>query len=284
MSSQNTPVLSPKKAPVKKATKKVVKKTEVANNTEVADKVPAKAKKVSKKNAEKTEKEVEVDVEVEVEVEAPVKKARVPSLPAKYNKYIQFTFYMLGAINAKCLENNEDVFMDQEKFFEKAHVFDTVDNQQSFVSEFLENKGIAKEMRAHVADQKKAAKIAEKEAAKAVKVAEKLAEKESIKLAKAAEKAALKDTKKSKKSTKKTTSKKSSGDETDLVTSLVTMATTSINEPTMIEPEEEPELDVRPFNHDGVNYLIDDNNNLYDCNTHEMTGTFDVVNRNIIRV
>jgi hypothetical protein len=270
MSSQNTPVLSPKKAPAKKVAKKVAKKTEVA------EKVPAKAKKVSKKKVEE-EKE-----EVEVEEEAPAKKARAPSLAAKYNKYIQFSFYMIRAMNAKCLENNEDVFMDEEKFFEKAHVFDTVENQQSFVSEFLDNKGIAKEMRGHVADQKKAAKVAEKEAAKAAKVAEKLAQKEAVKAAKAAEKAAAKEANKTKKAPKKTTTKKGSVDETDLVTSLVTMAT----EPNIVEEdeEEEPELDVRPFNHDGVNYLIDDNNNLYDSNSHEMVGSFDVVNRTIICV
>lgn len=275
MSSQNTPVLSsPKKAPVKKAPKKVAKKTEVA------EKVPAKAKKVSKKKVEEEKVEVE---------EAPAKKARAPSLAAKYNKYIQFSFYMIRAMNAKCLENNEEVFMDEEKFFEKAHVFDTVENQQSFVSEFLENKGIAKEMRGHIADQKKAAKAAEKEAVKAAKAAEKLAQKEAAKAAKAAEKAAAKEANKTKKAAKKTTNKKGSVDETDLVTSLVTMATSNSNEPNNVEEEEEeeeeePELDVRPFNHDGVNYLIDDNNNLYDSNSHEMVGTFDVVNRNIIRV
>jgi hypothetical protein len=279
MSSQNTPVLSPKKAPVKKAPKKVAKKTEVA------EKVPAKAKKVSKKKVEEEKEEVEVEEEeVEVEEEeAPAKKARAPSLAAKYNKYIQFSFYMIRAMNAKCLENNEDVFMDEEKFFEKAHVFDTVENQQSFVSEFLENKGIAKEMRGYVADQKKAAKVAEKEAAKAAKVAEKLAQKEAVKAAKAAEKAAAKEANKTKKAPKKTTTKKGSENETDLVTSLVTMAT----EPNIVEEyeeEEEPELDVRPFNHDGVNYLIDDNNNLYDSNSHEMVGSFDVANRTIICV
>ena len=277
MSSQNTPVLSPKKAPVKKAAKKVAKKAEVA------EKVPAKAKKVSKKKVEE-EKETETETEKEEEEEeAPAKKARAPSLAAKYNKYIQFSFYMIRAMNAKCLENNEDVFMDEEKFFEKAHVFDTVENQQSFVNEFLENKGIAKEMRGHLADQKKAAKVAEKEAVKAAKAAEKLAQKEAAKAAKAAEKAATKEANKTKKAPKKTT-KKASVDESDLVTSLVTMATTSNQNIVEEEEEEEPELDVRPFNHDGVNYLIDDNNNLYDSNTHEMVGSFDVVNRNIIRV
>jgi hypothetical protein len=272
MSSQNTPVLSPKKAPVKKVAKKVAKKTEVA------EKVPAKAKKVSKKKVE----EEKVEVEEEEEEEAPAKKARAPSLAAKYNKYIQFSFYMIRAMNAKCLENNEDVFMDEEKFFEKAHVFDTVENQQSFVSEFLDNKGIAKEMRGHLADQKKAAKVAEKEAVKAAKAAEKLAQKEAAKATKAAEKAAAKEANKTKKAPKKTSNKKDSVDDTDLVTSLVTMAT----EPNIVEEdeEEEPELDVRPFKHDGVNYLIDDNNNLYDSSTHEMVGSFDVVNRNIIRV
>ena len=279
MSSQNTPVLSPKKAPVKKAAKKVAKKAEVA------EKVPAKAKKVSKKKVEE-EKETETETEKEEEEEeeeAPAKKARAPSLAAKYNKYIQFSFYMIRAMNAKWLENNEDVFMDEEKFFEKAHVFDTVENQQSFVNEFLENKGIAKEMRGHLADQKKAAKVAEKEAVKAAKAAEKLAQKEAAKAAKAAEKAATKEANKTKKAPKKTT-KKASVDESDLVTSLVTMATTSNQNIVEEEEEEEPELDVRPFNHDGVNYLIDDNNNLYDSNTHEMVGSFDVVNRNIIRV
>lgn len=276
MSSQNTPVLSPKKAPVKKVAKKVAKKTEVA------EKVPAKAKKVSKK---KVEEEEEKETE-KVEVEAPEKKARAPSLAAKYNKYIQFSFYMIRAMNAKCLENNEDVFMDEEKFFEKAHVFDTVENQQSFVSEFLDNKGIAKEMRGHVADQKKAAKVAEKEAVKAAKIAEKLAQKEAVKAAKVAEREAAKDANKTKtkKATKKTTAKTGSVDEPDLVTSLVTMATSNNNEPTSVEEEEEPELDVRPFNHDDINYLIDDNNNLYDSSTHEMVGSFDVVNRTIIRV
>ena len=277
MSSQNTPVLSPKKAPAKKVAKKVAKKTEVA------EKVPAKAKKVSKKKVEEEKETEEVEVEVE---EAPAKKARAPSLAAKYNKYIQFSFYMIRAMNAKCLENNEDVFMDEEKFFEKAHVFDTVENQQSFVSEFLENKGIAKEMRGYVADQKKAAKVAEKEAIKAAKVAEKLAQKEAVKAAKAAEKAAAKEANKTKKAPKKTTAKKGTENETDLVTSLVTMATSNNGEPNIVdeEEEEEPELDVRPFTHDGVNYLIDDNNNLYDSNSHEMVGSFDVVNRKIIRV
>jgi Skp family chaperone for outer membrane proteins len=191
---------------------------------------------------------------------------------------------MIRALNAKCLENNEDILVDEEKFFEQAHVFDTVDNQQSFVNEFLENKGIAKEMRGHVADKKKAAKEAEKEAAKAKKVAEKEAAKDAKKAEKEAAKEAAKKEKganKGKKAPKKTAPKKVVEAEPDLVTSLVTMAT---SEEVPLQEEEEPELDVRTFKHDGVEYLIDDNNNLYDTNTHETVGSFNVESRKIIRV
>ena len=294
MSNQNTPVTSPNKVPViNKAPAKKTTNKKVAKKTDS----PAKEKKVNAKQPEKDKTPTPTPTQVQEKTPAPAKTRT--SLPAKYNKYIQFSFYIIRAINAKCLENNEDVLVDEAKFFEKAHVFDTADNQQRFIGEYLENKGIAKEMRAHVADTKKAAKEADKEAVKIAKAAEK----EAVKIAKAAEKAATKaatkgTTTKTKTktntntNTKKTTNKKGGGgahDEADLVTSLVTMAISN-NQPIAAAaaaasaPEEEPELDVRPFNHNGGHYLIDENNNLYDSNTHEMVGSFDVVNSNIIHV
>jgi len=303
MSNQNTPVTSPNKVPViNKAPAKKTTNKKVAKKTDS----PAKEKKVNAKQPEKdkTPTPTPTPTPTQVQEKTPAPAKTRTSLPAKYNKYIQFSFYIIRAINAKCLENNEDVLVDEAKFFEKAHVFDTADTQQRFIGEYLENKGIAKEMRAHVADTKKAAKEADKEAVKMAKAAEK----EAVKIAKAAEKAATKAAKgtttktktntntntntntKTKTNTKKTTNKKGGGgahdDEADLVTSLVTMAISN-NQPIAAAasaPEEEPELDVRPFNHNGVHYLIDENNNLYDSNTHEMVGSFDVVNSDIIRV
>ena len=302
MSNQNTPVTSPNKVPViNKAPAKKTTNKKVAKKTDS----PAKEKKVNAKQPEKdkTPTPTPTPTPTQVQEKTPAPAKTRTSLPAKYNKYIQFSFYIIRAINAKCLENNEDVLVDEAKFFEKAHVFDTADTQQRFIGEYLENKGIAKEMRAHVADTKKAAKEADKEAVKIAKAAEK----EAVKIAKAAEKAATKaatkgtttktNTKTKTKTntntntnTKKTTNKKGGGgahdDEADLVTSLVTMAISN-NQPIAAAasaPEEEPELDVRPFNHNGVHYLIDENNNLYDSNTHEMVGSFDVVNSDIIRV
>ena len=270
-SAHTTPIASPSPSPspvkvvAKKPTKKVAKKV-----AESKDKVSAKGKTVSK--AEKEEKE---------EKEVPVKKARAPTLAAKYNKYMQFSFYMIRAMNAKCLENNEDVLLDEEKFFEAAHVFDTVGNQQEFVNEFLENKGIAKEMRGHLADKKKAEKVAEKEAIKAAKVAEKLAEKEAAKAVKLAEKEKEKASK-PKKASKKATKGKSTND-ADLVTSLVTLATNPLT-PGQEPLEAEEELDVRVFNFEDKEYLIDDSNNLYDSKTHTIIGSFDVANNAIISV
>ena len=266
-SAHTTPIASPSpvKVVAKKPTKKVAKK--VGDSKE---KVSAKGKTVSK--AKKEEKE---------EKEVPVKKARAPTLAAKYNKYMQFSFYMIRAMNAKCLENNEDVLLDEEKFFEAAHVFDTVGNQQEFVNEFLENKGIAKEMRGHLADKKKAEKVAEKEAIKAAKVAEKLAEKEAAKAVKLAEKEKEKASKPKKASKKATKGNKSTND-ADLVTSLVTLATTPTLPQEPLEAEEE--LDVRVFNFEDKEYLIDDSNNLYDNKTHTIIGSFDVANNAIISV
>ena len=143
--------------------------------------VRAKKEKVVKEKKEKVvnEEVVSVPVQVEEEVvadEKPVKKARVASLPAKYNKFIQYTYYMIRALNNAELEKTGEELLDEEKFFEAAKVFTEVDVQKEFVEVFLENKGIGKEMRTHLADKKKAEKAAakqkvadEKAAAKAAK-------------------------------------------------------------------------------------------------------------------
>jgi hypothetical protein len=308
----STPVSSPIKvstpnAPVKatKATKatgekkeKVVKekkvvekkvadkKEEVVADKKVAEKKDKKAvadKKVKEVKAVVAEKAVEVALEVEVVIDTKEKKARAPSLPAKYGKFIQYSYYLIRAINNAALEQNGAILVDEDQFITAAHVFDNIATQQSFVASFLENKNIAKEMRTHLADKKKAEVVAAKNAAKAEKEAEKNAVKAAAKAEKDAAKAAAKPAKQPKETKSKAKKTKKAVDP-DLVTSLVALANTSLapastgnataiasGNVTAAENEEE-ELDVRVFMINAKEYLIDDNNNLYDSNTHAVIG------------
>ena len=298
----STPVSSPIKvstpnAPAKatKATgdkkekvvkEKVVKEVKEVKEKKVADKkeeVVAEKKVAEKKDkkavAEKKEKKA---VEVKALEVVAEKKARAASLPAKYGKFIQYSYYLIRAINNAALEQNGAVLVDEDQFITAAHVFDNIATQQAFVASFLENKNIAKEMRTHLADKKKAEVVAAKAAAKAEKEAEKNAAKAAAKAEKDAAKAAAKpakqpkDTKSKAKKTKKTV-------EPDLVTSLVALANTSLapTATTTAENEEE-ELDVRVITINAKEYLIDDNNNLYDSNTHAVIGIWNKETNTII--
>jgi len=271
VSTPNAPVKATKATAEKKdkvVKEKVVKEKKVAEKKEEVKAVKeVKEKKVAEKKEKKVAevkaveaKEVEVKaVEVKADVE---KKARAPSLPAKYGKFIQYSYYLIRAINNAALEQNGAVLVDEDQFIAAAHVFDNIANQQAFVASFLENKNNAKEMRTHLADKKKAEVVAAKAAAKAEKDA-----------AKAAAKPAKqpKETKSKAKKTKKAV-------DPDLVTSLVALANTSLA-PTATAAagnaaadNEEEELDVRVFMINAKEYLIDDNNNLYDSNSHAVIG------------
>lgn len=289
VSTPNAPVKATKATAEKKD--KVVKK--VAEKKEEVKEVKAVKEVKEKKVAEKKDKKaVEVVAEKAVEKAAEVKadtekKARAPSLPAKYGKFIQYSYYLIRAINNAALEQNGAVLVDEDQFITAAHVFDNIATQQAFVASFLENKNIAKEMRTHLADKKKAEVVAAKAAAKAEKEAEKNAVKAAAKAEKDAAKAAAKpakqpkETKSKAKKTKKTV-------EPDLVTSLVALANTSLA-PTATAAastgnadNEEEELDVRVFMINAKEYLIDDNNNLYDSNSHAVIGIWNKETNTII--
>ena len=309
----STPVSSPIKvstpnAPAKatKATaEKVVKEKVVKEKKEVKEKVAEKKvaekkeevvadKKVAEKKdkkavAEKKEKkavEVVAEKAVEAVVDTKEKKARAASLPAKYGKFIQYSYYLIRAINNAALEQNGAVLVDEDQFITAAHVFDNIATQQAFVSSFLENKNIAKEMRTHLADKKKAEVVAAKAAAKAEKEAEKNAVKAAAKAEKDAAKAAAKPAKQPKETKSKAKKAKKAVDP-DLVTSLVALANTSLA-PTATAiaagnaENEEEELDVRVFMINAKEYLIDDNNNLYDSNTHAVIGIWNKETNTII--
>jgi len=296
----STPVSSPIKvstpnAPVKATKATAEKKDKVVKEKVVKEKKVAekKVKEVKEVNAKAVEaKEVEVKaVEAVAEVKADVeKKARAASLPAKYGKFIQYSYYLIRAINNAALEQNGAVLVDEDQFIAAAHVFDNIANQQAFVASFLENKNIAKEMRTHLADKKKAEVVAAKAAAKAEKEAEKNAAKAAAKAEKDAAKAAAKPAKQPKDTTKSKAKKAKKTVEPDLVTSLVALANTSLaptataiaaGNATVAENEEE-ELDVRVFMINAKEYLIDDNNNLYDSNTHAVVGIWNKETNSII--
>jgi hypothetical protein len=264
------------------------KKEEVKAVKEVKDKKVAE-KKVKEVKAKAVEaKEVEVKaVEVVAEVKADVeKKARAASLPAKYGKFIQYSYYLIRAINNAALEQNGAVLIDEDQFITATHVFDNIANQQAFVASFLENKNIAKEMRTHLADKKKAEVVAAKAAAKAEKEAEKNAAKAAAKAEKDAAKAAAKPAKQPKETKSKAKKAKKAVDP-DLVTSLVALANTSLA-PTATAiaagnaENEEEELDVRVITINAKEYLIDDNNNLYDSNSHAVIGIWNKETNTII--
>ena len=263
------------------------KKEEVKAVKEVKEKKVAE-KKVKAKAVEAKEVEVKaVEVKaVEVVVDMKEKKARAPSLPAKYGKFIQYSYYLIRAINNAALEQNGAILVDEDQFITAAHVFDNIATQQAFVASFLENKNIAKEMRTHLADKKKAEVVAAKNAAKAEKEAEKNAVKAAAKAEKDAAKAAAKPAKQPKETKSKAKKTKKAVDP-DLVTSLVALANTSLA-PTAAAiaagnaENEEEELDVRVFMINAKEYLIDDNNNLYDSNSHAVIGIWNKETNTII--
>ena len=295
VSTPNAPVKATKATAEKKdkvVKEKVVKEKKVAEKKEEVKAVKeVKEKKVAEKKEKKVAevkaveaKAVEVKaVEAVAEVKADVeKKARAPSLPAKYGKFIQYSYYLIRAINNAALEQNGAVLVDEDQFIAAAHVFDNIANQQAFVASFLENKNIAKEMRTHLADKKKAEVVAAKAAAKAEKEAEKNAAKAAAKAEKDAAKAAAKPAKQPKE-TKSKAKKAKKTVEPDLVTSLVALANTSLAPAaTAAADNEEEELDVRVFTINAKEYLIDDNNNLYDSNTHAVIGIWNKDTNTII--
>lgn len=298
----STPVSSPIKvstpnAPVKatkatgdkkeKVVKKVAEKKVAEKKEEVKEVKEVKEKKVAEKKVKEVKakaveaKEVEVKA-VEVVVDTKEKKARAASLPAKYGKFIQYSYYLIRAINNAALEQNGAILVDEDQFITAAHVFDNIATQQAFVASFLENKNIAKEMRTHLADKKKAEVVAAKAAVKAEKEAEKDAAKAAAKAEKDAAKAAAKPAKQPKETKSKAKKTKKAVDP-DLVTSLVALANTSLAPAStgnaaavasgnVAADNEEEELDVRVFMINAKEYLIDDNNNLYDSNSHAVIG------------
>ena len=82
------------------------------------------------------------------------KKPRAKTLPAKYNKFIQFGYYFVQKLTTN--DTPVDLPLDQNTLFNLIHLFDSVENQQAFVQDFFDNsKDINKEIRKLVTAHKK---------------------------------------------------------------------------------------------------------------------------------
>jgi colicin import membrane protein len=144
-------------------------------------------------------------------------------------------------------------------------------------------KAEAKEAAKAANDAAKAAEKAEKEAAKAAEKAEKEAAKAAEKAEKEAAKAAEKAEKEAAKAAaKKPVKEKESKKKVEPV--VLPIPELKRNSPTNDnnnQDEEEEELECEIFKLDGVEYLIDSANTVYDRNTQDIIGTYDSANKKI---
>jgi hypothetical protein len=201
-------------------------------------------------------------------------------LAAKFGKFIQFGLFLLGELNDEKLVAGEEAAVDKEYMIEKLCVFADIDVQTAFVQKFFDGaKDTAKGMRKMIADKKKAdAKAAKQEASVPKKERKPRVPKDSTEVNKE------QGTKKSKK--------------TDLVAELVTLANGQAQathtqtetdtkpkrkynkKPKAPETEPEPdtdadaerELEVDLVTIDHRQFLKDDQNRLFDVNTHDPCG------------
>ena len=133
MSTQITPVVSPVEVVAPPAPKKRGRKPKDPN----AEPKPKKTTtKKSKKIIEKTSGEEPAEKtsgEEPAEKTSAEKPAKSKPLSAKHAKFIHFSFFLLEQLNLQGLN------IDPELFYNAAHIFDTPDNQTSFIDNFLNN-------------------------------------------------------------------------------------------------------------------------------------------------
>jgi hypothetical protein len=275
---ENVVVTVKEKKPRKPRAPKVT--TEASSEVVVPTDIPTvtngedDSKKTKKPRAPKTKKEAVVEVVTELQSEQiydsePIdsKKSRTPSLPAKYNKFLQFGYYFIQSL--KDSEGNINV-NTLEQMYQHIHLFDTVDNQQQFVQGFFDqSKDINKTIRKIVSNQKKAN-------IKAAKMQAKL------------------DSKKNKKTNNNITPNDDS-----FVSDIVSLATnsdkpkpkrkynkknnnSSHNDNDNHNHNDNDTLDVEVVSIDGVNYLVDNTKRVFDFNSHNLLGYFDNLNSFIL--
>jgi len=151
---------------------------------------------------------------------------------------------------------------------------DVVDKEAAKAAEKAEKELAKAEAKAAEKAEKEAAKAAEKAEKEAAKAAEK-AEKEAAKAAEKAEKEAAKAAEKAAAKVAKEPKKKAEKE--------LPIPVLARNSPAKLadDEEEEEELECEVFKLDGVEYLIDSLNTVYDRNTQDIIGTYDSINKKI---
>ena len=247
------------------------------------------------------------------------------TLPAKYNKFMQFGFYLMKKINS----DNETPLIDEAIFLDKLRIYDTIDSQQSLVQEFIDtsktiNQTLRKMVQVHKKNIIKAAKVKAPRVKKIKepKLPKEKKEKKNTKQKKniPAEEDVLVDElvrlAQSQEPTQETVGSPETPPLPEKSTEVVTQVKKEkkVKEPKPVkepkvakepkpakEPkvakktvkedkvqvkleekvqekvdedeEEEEELDVSPYIHNNVKYLIDDAKNIYHFDTHQFIST-----------
>ena len=206
----------PKKTTTKKS-KKIIEKTSGQEPVEkTSDEEPVE-KTSGQEPGEKTSDEEPVEKtsdEEPVEKTSPEKPAKSKPLSAKHAKFIHFSFFLLEHLNLQGLN------IDTELFYNAAHIFDTPDNQTSFIDNFLNSS---------------------KTTSNRIKLLLK--------------------------SKSKPKSKPNPKSNNDIVNHLVDLAQNNHND--------NDNLAVSEFIHNNIQYLIDNDNNIYHFQLHHCIGKLD---------
>ena len=244
MSARNTPVVSPlENVVVPPAPKKRGRKPKDPNaEPKSKNTTTKKSKKVMEKTsgeepAEKTSGEEPAEKasgeepaekasgEEPVEKTSGEKPAKSKPLSAKHAKFIHFSFFLLEHLNRQGLN------IDPDLFYNAAHIFDTPDNQTSFIDNFINSS---------------------KTTSNRIKLLLKSKSKPNPKY--------------------KSKSKSKPNNDNDIVNHLVDLAQNNHND----------NLEVSEFILNNIQYLIDDDNNIYHFKLHHCIGKLDLTTGTIL--
>lgn len=138
------------------------------------------------------------------------KKPRVPTLPAKFAKFMQFGFFLMQKLKG---HDGSFATLDDAAWLNLLEIHSSVDDQQAFVQQFFDaSKDINKELRKLVADKKKADVKAAKMAAKPPKEPKEKATKEKVTKEKVTKEKATKEKVTKEKVTKEKVTKESTAE------------------------------------------------------------------------
>lgn len=239
-----------------------------------------------------------------VVVDAKPKAVRKPTLSAKYSKFLVANYSLIQLLQAKGLLTDESV----ETAYSEIKLFDSIETQGEFYDAYLKNASAsAKVMRKFVTQRNKPPKAPRTKKPRKTKSEEEATA--TTEVVAAPVNPEVKEKKARKPRAKKET-KVTDDASNDVVAELVSAANASIATtpeastdtttvtaapkkarkprakkeekkvaevvpPLELQEEDEEEIHTQEITIGDATYLIDGENNLYSCDTHEQVGTFD---------